>query len=507
MKRYLMLIGIFAFSASCNNDVLDKVNPNELSIDTYFKTGNDIVSAVNAAYSSLQAQQLYAREYFFLHDMRSDEMQPGGGQLEAHRAQVLNGVHRVDNQVVTDVWQGWYRVIHQANTVIEYAPKATEEVTGELKNRVVGEAKFLRGWAYFELVSLWGGVPLITSVAMSPGQTQPRATEEAVYDRAIADLTDAVAYLPPRSQYPDDQVGRASRGAAQAMLARVYLQRGQYAQARPLLESIVSSGEYRLTDAYSDNFTEENEFNPESVWEVSFSEAFGDFNWSNSGEGTNNEITFRAQEYGPTAWRNLIPSNRLLNEFESAGKGDPKDDPRYQYSFYSIGDPYNNGLDVLKAEQVQGAEPKVSWKKYQKLYKAPAENFVKSGINFRVIRYAEVLLMAAEVENELGNPAKAVEYLNLVRSRADVQMPPYPTSRFPGRNQAEVFDALVHEKMVELAGEQVRNRDLLRWRKLNKLNNDPLPYFQAGKHERLPIPALEVSNNDKLGPNDQNPGY
>ncbi len=509
MKRYLLLIaGLLAASTACNEGALDKINPNELSVPTYFKTGKDIVSAVNAVYSSLQAQHLYGREYFFLHDTRSDEMQSGGGQLETHRAQLLNGVHRADNQVPTQVWQGWYRVIHQANVVIENAPKATENVTEALKNRVIGEAKFLRGWAYFELVSLWGGVPLSTSVVTSPGQSKARASEDEVYAQVVSDLSEAIVYLPPKSEYSDEEIGRASRGAAQAMLARVYLQRGQYAEARPLLEGVIQSGQYRLADVpYAENFREEDEFNAESVWEVSFSEAFGDFNWNNAGEGTANEITFRAQEYGPTAWRNLIPSDRLLAEFETVARGDAKDDPRYGYSFYAVGDAYNNGQNVLKAEQVQGAEPKVSWKKYQKLYKAPAENFAKSGINFRVIRYAEVLLMMAEVENETGNSAKALDYLNAVRGRADVQMPPYPTARFPCRNGEEVFAALAHEKLVELGGEQVRNRDLLRWRKLGKLKGEPLSYFQSGRHELLPIPAQEISNNDKIDQADQNAGY
>ncbi|HEX8529150.1 MAG TPA: RagB/SusD family nutrient uptake outer membrane protein, partial [Cytophagales bacterium] len=306
MKRYLLLIaGLLAGTVACNDQALDKINPNELSVPTYFKTGKDIVSAVNAVYSSLQAQHLYGREYFFLHDTRSDEMQSGGGQLETHRAQLLNGVHRADNQVLTQVWQGWYRVIHQANVVIENAPKATENVTEALKNRVIGEARFLRGWAYFELVSGWGGVPLSTSVVTTPSQSKGRASEDEVYAQVIDDLSAAIASLPPKSDYSDEEIGRASRGAAQAMLARVYLQRGQYADARPLLEAVIGSGQYRLADVpYQENFREENEFNAESVWEVSFSEAFGDFNWNNAGEGPANEITFRAQEYGPTAWRN-----------------------------------------------------------------------------------------------------------------------------------------------------------------------------------------------------------
>jgi hypothetical protein len=204
-KSYILLAGL-ALSAACNDKGLDKVNPNELSVSTYFKTGSDIVAAVNAAYSSLQAQHLYGREYFFLHDTRSDEMQPGGGQLETHRAQLLNGVHRPDNQVLTQVWQGWYRVIHQANVVVDYAPKATQNVTEALKSRVIGEAKFLRGWAYFELVSLWGGVPLLTSVVNAPTQTRARAAEDEVYAQIISDLTDAISALPPRSVYSDDQM-------------------------------------------------------------------------------------------------------------------------------------------------------------------------------------------------------------------------------------------------------------------------------------------------------------
>ncbi|MBC3788469.1 RagB/SusD family nutrient uptake outer membrane protein [Spirosoma utsteinense] len=507
MKRHAIkffVISTLTFAFSCNSNILDKVNPTQLSTETYFKTGTELVTGVNAVYAGWQGLNLYAREYFFVHDLRGDDMQPGGSQLEIQRAQLINGNQDASNQVANDVWQGLYRVIHRANVVISFAPGVTQGITEELRNRVVGEAKFHRAWCYYELASLWGGVPLYQAYATSPEESQPRATEDQVYELVINDLKDAVAGLPLKSAYSDTDIGRVSKGAAQAMLARVYMQRGNYAAAKEQLAALIASNQYKLTDAYADNFREENEFNTESVWEISFTEAFGGLNWSGDGNGINGEVTIRGQEYGPNAWRNLIPSSSLLAEFETQKAGDAKDDSRFKDSFYQVGDVFNNGRDTLK--DVQGANPKISWKKYQKIYKATSENS-QSGINFRVIRYAEVLLMMAECENEVGSPATAVSYINQVRDRKSVALPHYPTAKFPASTKAQVFDAIVHEKRVELGGEQIRNLDILRWRKQNKLAKEPITYFQKGKHELLPIPQNEINNNSKIDQKDQNPGY
>src|SRR5688500_9333469 len=154
MKRKLIMtmVGMLALTFSCNEDVLDQSNPNEFTPQSFYKNGDQIVGAVNAVYSSLQSLDLFCREYFFLHDMRGDDVASGGGQLETHRAQLLTGTHDTSNGVLMQVWRGWYRLIHQANQVIENAPKASENVTEELKARVIGEAKFLRALAYFDLV-------------------------------------------------------------------------------------------------------------------------------------------------------------------------------------------------------------------------------------------------------------------------------------------------------------------------------------------------------------------
>jgi hypothetical protein len=465
-KSYILLAGL-ALSAACNDKGLDKVNPNELSVSTYFKTGSDIVAAVNAAYSSLQAQHLYGREYFFLHDTRSDEMQPGGGQLETHRAQLLNGVHRPDNQVLTQVWQGWYRVIHQANVVVDYAPKATQNVTEALKSRVIGEAKFLRA-GLLRTGERVGRRALSTSVVTSPGPEQGPGVEDEVYAQVVSDLSEAIAYLPPKSEYSDEEIGRApGRGAGHAG-AGVPPRGSTPRPVRPRSGDPIGRVPpgRRASRRISGRKTSSTPSRSGSLFlgsvrRLQLEQRRGRPRQRNHvpGAGVRPHGVAQPEFLRTACWPNL----------KRSAQGDAKDDPRYAYSFYSVGDAYNNGQDVLKAEQVQGAEPKVSWKKYQKLYKAPAENFAKSGINFRVIRYAEVLLMMAEVENETGNPAKALEFLNAVRARADVLMPPYPTARFPCRNGEEVFAALAHEKLVELGGEQVRNRDLLRWRKLGKL--------------------------------------
>ncbi|NID12100.1 RagB/SusD family nutrient uptake outer membrane protein [Fibrivirga algicola] len=500
----VVLLSSLALTFSCNDSILDKVNPTQLSTETYFKTGNELVTGVNAVYAGWQGLNLYGREYFFLHDLRGDDMQPGGSQLEIQRAQLINGGQDASNTVANDVWLGLYRVIHRANVVISFAPGVQQSITEELRNRVVGEAKFHRAWAYYELVSIWGGVPLYKTYATSPDESQPRATQEQVYELVISDLKEAIAGLPLKSAYSDNDIGRVSKGAAQSMLARVYMQRGDYAAAREQLAAVIASNQYKLTDNYIDNFREENEFNSESVWEISFTEAFGGLNWSGDGNGVNGEVTIRGQEYGPNAWRNLIPSNGLLAEFETRTNGSTKDDTRFRDSFYQVGDTFNNGTQTLT--DIQGAEPKISWKKYQKIYKAASENS-QSGINFRVIRYAEVLLMMAECENEVGSPATAVTYLNQVRARPSVAMPGYPTAKFPTTTKAQVFTAVVHEKRVELGGEQIRNLDILRWRKQNKLAQEPISYFAPNKHELLPIPQTEINNNSKISQTDQNPGY
>jgi hypothetical protein len=496
----LLMIGF----TSCDEEKLNPANPNQLGIETFYRSGPQLEAAVNSIYAALQGNNLYQREYFFLQDLLSDDVSTGGPQLEAERAQILNHVFDAANPIVLANWRGWYRVAHRANLVLENAEKAVEEITDNQRSRYLGEAYFLRALANYELVTLWGSIPLMVNSATSPDGL-PKSTTDNVYSLIFSDLTEAINRLPLRSAYTGNNVGRASKGAAQALAAKTHLFRGEFAQARPFLLDIISSGQYKLVDRYLDNFEEENENNEESIWEVQMSEAFGTAGgWS--GDGSNiAEITFRGQEYGPNAWRNLIPSLALVNDFEKVATGAEKDDPRVSYSFYRLGDPFNNGANILSQADVQGDNNRPSWRKYTNLYKRPGED-QRSGINFRVIRYADVLLMMAEVENEVNGPSAALPYINQVRARADVQMPPYPTAQFPASSQAQMRTAVQHERRVELSGEQVRNRDIRRWRRLGLLAGEPIPNW-ASRYDLLPIPLAELDNNSALTNADQNPGY
>jgi len=492
----IMSVGLVA----CDEEILNPVNPNQLGTETFYRTGPQLVAAINAVYAGLQSNNLYNREYFFLQDLLSDDVGSGGAQLETPRAQMLNYVFDASNPLVEANWRGWYRIIHRANLVLENAGNATDNITEELRTRVIGEAYFLRGLAYYELSTLWGGVPLMLTTATSPDGLS-RSTQEESFNQATSDLNEAIARLPLNSTYSDTDVGRASKGAAQALAAKLMLFKGDFAGAKPFLLEIINSGEYELVDRYLDNFEEETENNSESIWEIQFSEDYGNAGGWNA-DGTDiAEVTFRGQEYGPNAWRNLIPGANLVAAFEKT----PKEDPRMSYNFYRIGDKFNSGASVIDGSTVQGDISKPSWRKYQTIYKRENEN-TQSGINFRSIRYADVLLMMAEVENETSGPAAALPYLNRTRNRADVKMPEYPTPAYPTGTKEQMRLAIQHERQVEMPGEQIRNRDIRRWRRLGFLANEPIAGYSE-RYDLLPIPTSELDNNSALSNADQNPGY
>ncbi|MDJ1472702.1 RagB/SusD family nutrient uptake outer membrane protein [Cytophagaceae bacterium DM2B3-1] len=505
--RKVSLVLIMMLGA-CSEDLLNKQNPNGSTPDRYYTNEIELTTGVNGIYAMVQSGRLTGREWFFLHDLRSDDVATGGGQLEGARNQILTGSLQTSNGVMTDVWKGYYRTIHRANSVIDGSVN-TQNITDERKNRLLGEARFLRAWAYSELVAFWGAVPLYKNTVQSLLESEARTPVDEVYQFIIEELKAIQAVLP--ASYSGADVGRVTKGAAQALLGRVLMTTGDYAGAKTELEKVKDSGLYALVANYSDNFKEETGFNKESIFEIGFQN--DGFNWDYDGNGTGNEGNSRTQEYSAIGWRNLIPSDALLADYERTSKGDAKNDPRFSDTFYRIGDKFNNDATTLTDVLVQGnlsnfegGKEKISWKKYTSMYKNNL-TFYTGPMNMRIIRYAEVLLMLAECENEVGTSTAAIGYLNEIRSRASVNMPDYPTTNYPVNSKAEIFRAIQHEKRVELAGEQIRNRDILRWRKQGKLTSEPISYFQANKYELLPIPQEEFSTNASLKPTDQNPGY
>jgi len=501
MKRNIKLLvaavslGTVAIVA-CNKklDVTDQNNP---TTESYFKTATELQNGVNAAYSTLRSANLVGREWFFTHDMRGAETAPGGSQLEAPRAELLKQASpSPSNSVMTSVWNGTYQIINRCNLVIAKAPDVTDDVP--LRDATVGEAEFLRAWAYFELVSMWGDIPMYTEPVTTATGYKGKSPAADIYALIIGDLTDAVTKLPDAVS----QQGRATKGAAYALLGRVQLQNGDYAAAKAALLNVY--GKYSLVP-FLQNFdgdvqlgsaqvTTGHEFNAESIFEVAFLDrGNNNFNWGYTGEGpTADASIMRSQEYG-IVWGNVVPSDQILNEFEA-------NDPRYKLTFYESGDHIltmggtepgkaltEDGMNVA-ASNHNGVVKKRVYRKYS-ILDWTDDGFHPDGINQRLIRYSDVLLMLAECEAEAGSPAAAANYINEVRARPGVNMPPVST---PTKNDA--IKAVMHERAVELAGEEVNNIDILRWRKKGyypSLRPDPKP----GQVDFFPIPASEVASN------------
>lgn len=494
----LAITSILACTKKLN--VLDGNNPTN---ESYFKTAIELQNGVNAIYSTLRSGELVGREWFFTHDMRSGECNAGGAQLEAPRAELLKQPSPApSNSVMTNVWTGAYQMINRANLVLSKAPEVTDNVA--LRDRLVGEAKFLRGWAYFELISQWGDVPLYTETVTSATGFQGKSPAADIYSFIIADLTAAVQALP--DSYGSSDNGRATKGAANALLGRVQMQKGDYAAAKTALLQVY--GKYSLVDNYQWNFdgdakddagvtiTTGHEFNSESIFEVVFvDKGDNNFNWGYNGEGSTSPLsTVRNQEYGIT-WGNVIPSDRLLNEFEA-------NDPRYKFTIFEEGDKILTqspaGPKTLTAADMNvttsiksGVTIKRFFRKYG-IYDWVNSGFHPGGINQRVIRYADVLLMLAECEAEVGSPAQAASYINEVRKRPSVNMPPVTLT-----SKNDALKAVMHERSVELSVEQVSSIDILRWRKKGYFPSI-IPDRVPGQVDLFPIPASETSTNPLL---------
>src|SRR6185312_564729 len=428
----MAIVLVTAVVVACNKrlNVLDKNNP---TTESYFKTAAELQNGVNAVYSSMRSGNLLGREWFFTHDMRGSETAPGGSQLEAPRAELLKQPSPApSNSVMTSVWNGCYQMINRANLVIQKAPDVKDNTA--LRDVTVGEAEFLRAWAYFELASMWGDVPIYTEPVTTAAGYKAKSPVADVYTLIISDLTDAISKLPATQS----QLGRATKGAAYALLGKVQMQNGDYTAAKAAL--LQDYGKYSLVPNFSDNFdgdfkvaatqaTLGHEFNSESVFEIAFVDKGDDnFNWGYVGEGATADVSImRSQEYG-IVWGNVVPSDQILNEFEP-------NDPRYKFTFYESGDKIltmggtepgvaltENGMNVAPSTR-NGVTKKRVYRKYSVLDWTD-DGFHPDGINQRIIRYADVLLMLAECEAEAGTPAQAASYINEVRARPSVNMPP-----------------------------------------------------------------------------------
>jgi hypothetical protein len=347
---------------------------------------------------------------------------------------------------------------------------------------------------------MYGKGPLILQELTPSEYSQPFVETDALYAQVSKDLTEAIADLPVKSQYATGDVFRASKGAAQALLGKCYLYAKKYAESAAAFEEVINSGEYSLQQNYMTLFLKESEFGVESLFEVPYSTDMG-YDWGNFGWGGNrameNNITWqltgpRGDYFQPGTsglvggWGFNYPRQILYDAFVAAG-----DVVRKPASILSLADLQAVGGDWTNPN-AWGWDGCIRVKYGTRADEtAGPTNELNYGTNLRLIRYSDVLLMAAEANHMASNDAKAATYLNQVRERANL-------APFSG----DIMQAIKNERRLELCFEGVRFLDLIRWGDAPTVLGSK--GFVAGKHERYPIPQDEIRNNSLAS---QNNGY
>ena len=507
MKNRLTFLALAAVSllTACDRK-LDIVNPNQLTTQSFWKTNADALAGVNAVYSTMHRGGI-SRWMLFYYIIRSDQ-----GRSQSPATDIVNNM---DQFLITDynygnalaVWNDNYIGVNRANQVIDNVPNIQMDAT--LRNRYIGEAKFLRAMYYYHLVTLWGNVPLILQTSVV-GDKPASATSAQVWAQIEKDLTEAAAVLP--TTYSGADLGRATKGAAYALLAKAYMQQQKYNESLTPLQWLVE-GEgktvYLLVPNYRDNFLITTENNRESVFEWQFQINTAENTDDDSQTPNQNYGTSIAQFFGPSGigWSDGEAQRWPTREFyekTTTGARDPRLAASFLFDSTNVKGPDSTIIYGQTFTQRYGRDNKRVWfRKFQNDHWKNEEGY-RSPNNWRYIRYADVLLMYAEALNATGKTTQAYTYVDQVRQRAGL---PTLTTAMPGLNQTQFLAQLKHERVTELSGEGHRWNDLARWGDLGPqlASRDPaFSTFVKGKSELLPIPQIDRDLNPNLA---QNPNY
>lgn len=503
MRKYIIAASVILLTiTSCKKDFLNLTPISNISATNFYKTESDFTQANIGVYAALQGvygnTALPGYGAWIMGEMRSDNTvfifnTKDGGQLG--RADVDEFIDNTSQIATQSKYTSDYVIIGRANQVL----KSLESVTfsDSSKNIFKGESLFLRALAYFDLVQYFGDVPLQLTPVTTYAETQtPRTAKATVYNQILADATTAAALLPAKSV---QQAGRATSGAANMLLANVYMVTKDWAKAETLLKSIVSSGGYSLVSDYAQVFSPANKNNSESIFEVQYSD--------NASAGVYSVFAYL---FLPTlADPGVIPGfPSSATNGSSGGWNTPTPD---LIAAYETG-------DKRKEATIATVTVSNTTYPYLKKYVHGAAVFPITNDNWPVYRYSEVLLFLAEALNEQGKTGEAIPYITQVRARAGL-------TPITVTDQASVRLAIEHERQVEFAGENKRWLDLVRTDRAITVMNaqgvkvkanpaayyypqgivpSPVSYNVQAFRLIFPIPNREISLNPKLT---QNPGY
>jgi tetratricopeptide (TPR) repeat protein len=517
MKKLIYLTSLICFlAAGCKKD-LDIVNPNAVTKQNFWKSAADAQQGVNSIYSTLHREGL-SRWLYFMTMIRSDE-----GYSTSPNSAIINiydafNITDYNDYLVTSVYQDDYVGINRANQVLDNVPGIEMDAT--LKQQLLGEAKFLRGFFYYNLATIYGNVPIMLH-SPTPQDFPPTASQDSVFERAEADLADAAANLPV--SYNAGNAGRVTKGAAYALLGKAYMQQKKYAQAQAAFQWLVEGDGknlYSLVPDYRNNFIETAENNAESVFEWQNAVNPNDSHDDDAAPGSDN------LNYGTSIPPFFAPSPvgftdgqarrwtvwEFLQERTTDNKRDPRLAATYLYDStdeqgpnfsLAFGRTWNSlGLQTDPSIQ-HGNITEVCFRKQLDDATMNGEVF-HSGNNYRYIRLADVLLLYAEALNAQGQTGAAYKYVDEVRARAGLAT---LTVAKPGLSQTDFLLQLKHERITELSGEGHRFEDLARWGDLGtglSSRDAGFANFKKNRDEFMPIPQYDLDINPNLK---QNPGY
>ena len=470
--------------SSCSKSFLDVPPQAQQPSQQFWKTADDAAKAVNAMYGNLREWKQTAFASIAVESMGSDETEKGSSAGDATYMNNFDNFTASSTEgQINDFWLGMYQEINLCNQVLDNVPAIEMDAT--LKNRYFAEAKFIRAYMYFRLVRAFGDVPLRLKLAKDATEYNlPRTPAAEVWAAIEKDLTEAAAVLP--QSYGAADIGRATKGAALALHAKVSMYQKKWAQALTLTNTVMTLG-YSLFPDFEKQFRIPNENNSESIFEIQCQRLPAISGATTSQYSQVQGV--RGINWG--GWGFNVPTDVLVNAFEA-------NDPRRDATIIFRGETTPQGDFV----PVTGDNPRYNQKSY-----VPSSYFV-SGFsegadqNVRVIRYAEVLLINAEAANETGNATLAKQSLNAVRARArggNAAILPDVTSN----DQATLRNAIWQERRVELAMEFDRFFDVIRQGRGAAVFG--AKGFVAGKNELMPIPQTQIDLS--AGVLTQNPGY
>jgi hypothetical protein len=511
LKKIISTIFISAMLVSCTKDILEKTPLDQLSPEIFYSNAQEADMALMGVYASVV-------DHWFQYDFMSDNNymhHAWQGSLEFSEWK-----HNSSSSRALNKWRIAYRTIARVNSFLSNIEDVPMDE--ELKARMEAEARFLRGMLYADLTFFYGDVPLILEVLPLEEAKIERTPKEQVLSSAIGDLEFAAENLP--DTYSGNDIGRVTKGAALAFKTRVLLYDEQWEKAAQAAKEVIDMGVYSLYPDYEGLFKEENENNEEVIFDIQYMKDLRPQPWPSTALSFSEWPT-------PGVTADIIDSYYMTNGLPlsdpASGYNDQdpfkERDPRLMATFVLPGTPYG-AITFIPANDTQptGARPR----KYADIENANKDN---TGINWILMRYADVLLMRAEALIESGNTGQEVyDLINQVRQRPSVDMPTIEEVEGSGLNQEQLRDIVRHERRVEFAMEGTRYSDMRRWELESAVHdvygyntekladpNDPSKWvfervklatrkFDPQKGWLWPIPLEEIQNNSNLT---QNTGY